>query len=125
MTEEKSIRILIVDDHAVVRWGNEEIHLEHHPGPQPGAAWLVIPDRQLAFVGDAVLVKQPPFLEHADIPVWIDTLDILHGLEFRSDGTVDCGQAQVSVYTLYDDITVDQLSLYPSLNTHDNKITID
>ncbi|KAA3643005.1 MAG: MBL fold metallo-hydrolase [Chloroflexi bacterium] len=68
---------LTFDDHAVVRWGNEDIHLEHHPGPQPGAAWLVIPDRQLAFVGDAVLLKQPPFLEHADIPVWIDTLDIL------------------------------------------------
>ena len=74
---------LTFDDHAVVHWGEEEIHLEHHPGPQPGAAWLLLTDRQVAFIGDAVPVKQPPFMQHANIAAWLDTLELLQKQPYK------------------------------------------
>jgi glyoxylase-like metal-dependent hydrolase (beta-lactamase superfamily II) len=58
-------------------WGDSETAIEHHPGPAPGATWVVLPSTHVVFVGDAVLPGQPPFLTNADIPSWIDTLDIL------------------------------------------------
>ncbi len=53
------------------------IVIEHHPGPSPGAAWVSIPERDVVFVGDAALLNQPPFLADADLPAWIETLDLL------------------------------------------------
>lgn len=58
-------------------WGKKEIYVEHHPGPEPGAAWVVLPTKKVVFVGDAVVVKQPPYLASANLKVWMDTLDVL------------------------------------------------
>jgi cyclase len=60
-----------------LHWGDTRILLESHPGPTPGAIWVVLPDEKLVFVGDAVLKGQPPFLAHADLPAWIEALKIL------------------------------------------------
>lgn len=57
------------DDHPVV--------LEHHPGPAQGATWVILPEQHIVFVGDAIVPNAPPFFNSADIPVWIDTLNIL------------------------------------------------
>jgi glyoxylase-like metal-dependent hydrolase (beta-lactamase superfamily II) len=65
-------------------WGELEVFLEYHPGPAPGASWIVIPEEQVVFVGDALVVDQPPFLADADIPVWLETLDILLSSRFRN-----------------------------------------
>ncbi|MFQ5617000.1 MAG: hypothetical protein ACE5GO_11155, partial [Anaerolineales bacterium] len=56
---------------------------EHHPGPNPGAIWLIVPEAGVIFVGDAVLVNQPPFLKNADIPAWIATLNLLLSPTYR------------------------------------------
>lgn len=58
-------------------WGPPDVTLEHHPGPTPGSIWVVVPDIKIVFVGDAVMPHQPPFLASADIPSWVETLDIL------------------------------------------------
>lgn len=60
-----------------LHWGGPEILLEHHPGPAPGAIWVIIPDEQVVFVGDAVVVDQPPFLANADLEAWQETLALL------------------------------------------------
>jgi len=60
-----------------LHWGGPEVILEHHPGPTPGATWVVIPDARVVFVGDAVVLDQPPFLAHADLPLWLEALDML------------------------------------------------
>jgi glyoxylase-like metal-dependent hydrolase (beta-lactamase superfamily II) len=61
-----------------LHWGPPDVILEHHPGPAQGAIWVIIEESKVIFVGDAVLHNQPPFLTNADIPVWIETLDILN-----------------------------------------------
>ena len=37
----------------------------------------------MIFVGDAVLKGQPPFLAHADLTAWIESLEILQGPEYK------------------------------------------
>jgi glyoxylase-like metal-dependent hydrolase (beta-lactamase superfamily II) len=71
-------------DRAILQWGDYDVALEHHPGPSPGATWVVIPDHNIVFVGDAVTVKQPPLLEDADIPAWITSLDLLLSKDYSN-----------------------------------------
>lgn len=57
--------------------GGPEIVLAHHNGPTPGSIWVIVPGTRVVFVGDAVVVDQPPFLAQADLPAWIESLDLL------------------------------------------------
>lgn len=82
-------------DQLILHWGDSPIILESHPGPTPGAIWVILPGEKVVFVGDAVLKNQPPFLAHADLPAWIETLKALQGAEYKGftvvsgrDGTV-------------------------------------
>lgn len=62
---------------AFLHWGENEIILEHHPGPTPGAIWVTVPATKVIFVGDAVVYEQTPFLANADIPIWLENLNLL------------------------------------------------
>jgi cyclase len=64
------------DDHPVV--------LEYHPGPAHGATWVILPEQKIVFIGDAVIPDAPPFLTYADIPVWIETLDLLLSSQYKN-----------------------------------------
>jgi glyoxylase-like metal-dependent hydrolase (beta-lactamase superfamily II) len=64
-------------------WSDNPILLEHHPGPRPGSSWLILPEQKVLFIGDAVLVKGPPFLDNAHLPTWIDTLDELLKTKYK------------------------------------------
>lgn len=65
-------------DQMTLHWGGAEVVLEHHPGPTPGAIWALIPEEKIAFIGDAVVPNQPPFLDNAELDVWLETLDLLY-----------------------------------------------
>ncbi len=60
-----------------LHWGPPDVLLEYHPGPSSGAIWAIIADSKVLFVGDTVLHNQPPFLANADIPAWLEALDLL------------------------------------------------
>ncbi len=60
-----------------IHWDDLPVLVEHHPGPTSGACWVIVEARQVVFVGDAVLAEQPPFLANADIPLWLDSLQVL------------------------------------------------
>ncbi len=64
-------------DQMTLHWGGSPVVLSHHPGPAPGSIWVEIPDAGVLFVGDAVTPNQPPFLAQADLPAWIEALDVL------------------------------------------------
>lgn len=66
-----------------LHWGDTPILLESHPGPTPGAIWVILPEEKVVFVGDAVLKGQPPFLAHADLPTWIETLKTLQEPQYK------------------------------------------
>lgn len=60
-----------------------EILVEHHPGPEAGASWVIVPEKKVVFVGDAVLAKQPPFLANAKFESWVEALDLLLSKEYK------------------------------------------
>ncbi len=64
-------------------WGDKPIAFEHHPGPTVGAMWVMLRDQRVAFIGDLVSKNQPPFLAHADLPAWIQSLDVLLSADYR------------------------------------------
>lgn len=70
-------------DTMTLHWGGEPIILQSRTGPTPGAIWVVLPETKVVFVGDAVLKGQPPFLAHADLPAWIEALNVLQGPDFK------------------------------------------
>jgi len=66
-----------------INWGESPILLEHHPGPSKGSTWVVVPDKQVAFIGDTVTPGQPPFLANADIDAWLLSLHELQLSRFK------------------------------------------
>ena len=74
-----------------LEWGAAPLLLESHPGPSAGAIWVVLPEEKIVFVGDAVLKSQPPFLVNADLPAWLETLDLLQSKTY-SDYTIISGR---------------------------------
>lgn len=88
-----------------IHWGDKPVQLEHHAGPSTGSIWVSIPDEKVVFVGDAVVLNQPPFLAGSDIPAWIESLKLLLSPVYRGyvvvagrggEATVDDIRAQVS-----------------------------
>jgi len=75
-----------------LHWGDDEIHIEHRPGPSPGSSWVHIPSKRILFIGDTVIPHQPPFLAQANIETWIETLNLLSARQFR-DYTIIGGRS--------------------------------
>jgi len=74
---------LYFTDSITLHWNSSDILLEHHPGPEPGALWVIVPEQKVVFIGDTVVLKQPPFLARADIPQWLATLKLLTLKKYR------------------------------------------
>jgi glyoxylase-like metal-dependent hydrolase (beta-lactamase superfamily II) len=64
--------------------GGVSMLLEHCPGPSSGAIWVVLPEAGVVFVGDAVVIDQPPFLATADISAWVELLQRLLGEPYQN-----------------------------------------
>jgi glyoxylase-like metal-dependent hydrolase (beta-lactamase superfamily II) len=60
-----------------IEWNGQPVILEHHPGPTPGASWVISPSAKVVFVGDLVLKNQPPFIAFCNLTEWLDSLDVL------------------------------------------------
>jgi glyoxylase-like metal-dependent hydrolase (beta-lactamase superfamily II) len=101
----------------LVHWGDYPVSLEHHPGPNPGAIWIVLDGPQVIFLGDAVVPNQPPFLGSADLPAWIDTLQPLLSSKYRDYSLVSGRNGLVS-----QDEVRKQLELLKQVNNQMEKI---
>lgn len=79
-----------------LHWSDTPVILESHPGPTAGAIWVVLPEEKVVFIGDAVMKGEPPFLAHADIPSWLETLDYLQGGDFKGYTVISGRSGSVS-----------------------------
>ena len=68
---------IVFSESVSLHWGGPDVILQHRPGPTPGSIWVEIPDANVVYIGDTVLMDQPPFLESADLDKWIESLDLL------------------------------------------------
>lgn len=98
--------VITFTEQALLEWGQYQISLEYHPGPRPGAIWLVVPEACVVFVGDAVIVDQPPFLENADLQAWIEALDLLLAARYRNYLIVSGRSGLVNVQQVKDQRTL-------------------
>jgi hypothetical protein len=64
--------------------GENEMLLESKPASGTGAIWVTLKEEGILFLGDSVVVDQPPFLASADIPAWIASLQPLLTSEYRN-----------------------------------------
>ncbi len=76
---------LTFSDRINFHWDKDsEIIIEHHPGPSAGSAWVIIPSEKVVFIGDAILLDQPPFLAMSNLPSWINTISELRSPRYRN-----------------------------------------
>lgn len=57
--------------------GDMVVHFVHMPGSRRGAMWVVLRDAGIVFIGDAVVVSEPPYFGEAQLEEWLETLDVL------------------------------------------------
>lgn len=60
-----------------------EIILQHRPGANFAAIWVELPQQKIIFVGDSVMVDQPPYLGFANPEIWVSELETLAGRDYR------------------------------------------
>jgi len=86
-----SLPNITFSDQMSLHWSELEIVIEHHPGPDPGSSWVIIPSEKVVFIGDTVLVDQPPYLAKSDLPQWIEAISELRSPRYR-DYTIVSGR---------------------------------
>jgi glyoxylase-like metal-dependent hydrolase (beta-lactamase superfamily II) len=88
--------------HLQIHSGDSDILLEHHPGPQSGAVWLVVPEAGVVFVGDLITVKQPPFLANADLKEWEQSLELLTSSSYQGYTILTSREGKVNERSIKD-----------------------
>ncbi len=71
------------DERIYLNWGMHQVIVEHHAGANVAGVWVILPDEKVVFVGDSVLVNQPPFLAFADMDLWLLDLKSLLSARFH------------------------------------------
>jgi len=83
-----------------LHWSDTPVILESRPGPTQGAIWVILPEERVVFIGDAVLKGEPPFLAHANIPAWLETLAYLQDGDFKGFTVVSGRSGSVSPHAI-------------------------
>jgi len=66
-----------------IHWDDDPVILAYHPGAHQAATWLQYDAEKIVFVGDSVMVNQPPFLQRSDLELWINDLENLLSDSFK------------------------------------------
>lgn len=92
---------IIAQDECTMYLGETELRLEHHSGSNSSALWAILPMQKVVFVGDAVPVRQAPFLAYANLTQWLEDLELLQSDAFADyqivssrSGPLDPGDLQ-------------------------------
>lgn len=88
---------IVFDDSMSLNLGGVQIELEHHPGSNSAGVWVILPQQRTVFIGDTVLVEQPPFLAYADLTSWQEDLNLLGSRAYKGYQFVSSRSAVVSV----------------------------
>ena len=68
----------------LIHWGETPLVISHKPGAHLAGAWLIYDAQKIIFIGDSVVMDQPPFLAKADLGTWIDELTWLASDRFNN-----------------------------------------
>lgn len=71
------------EDRMVLYLDEYEVILKHRPGANYAAIWVELPQQKIIFVGDSVMVDQPPYLGFSTPKIWVDEMAILADKDYR------------------------------------------
>lgn len=71
-------------DEISVHWGDEPLVITHKSGAHFAGSWLIYEAQKVVFIGDSVVVDQPPFFAKADLTRWIADLEWLQSDRFKN-----------------------------------------
>lgn len=74
---------IIFDNELSLHVDGIQVDLEHHSGSNHAGVWVLISERKVVFVGDSVVVDQPPFLAYANLESWQADLEVLSSEQYR------------------------------------------
>ena len=60
-----------------IHWDEHPVVVTHQPGAHLAGSWVRYDPGKVIFVGDSVVVKQPPYLGWCDLDCWIEELNEL------------------------------------------------
>ena len=60
-----------------IHWDEDPVVVTHQPGAHLAGSWVRYDFAKVIFVGDSVVVKQPPYLGWCDLDCWIEELNEL------------------------------------------------
>lgn len=66
-----------------IHWDNCPVVVTHQPGGHLAGSWVRYDAEKIIFVGDSVMIDQPPFLAWCDLDCWIDELTGLSSETYR------------------------------------------
>lgn len=75
---------LTFSDEMRIQLGDREIFLRHRPGPTGGAIWVEVHKPKVLFIGDAISLSEPPYVGEADLPNWMQMLELLRSSVYRN-----------------------------------------
>lgn len=70
-------------DDVYIYWDVEPIKVSHQPGAHWAGSWLIYEAEKVVFVGDSVVLDQPPFLAWSNIDLWLEELAWLGSDSFK------------------------------------------
>ena len=91
-----------------IHWDDQPVVVTHQPGGHLAGSWVRYDAEKVVFVGDSVMLNQPPFLAWCDLDRWIDELNGLCSDTF-SDYSIVSGRngvvRQKSILKMIDFLT--------------------
>jgi glyoxylase-like metal-dependent hydrolase (beta-lactamase superfamily II) len=87
---------IIFDKQLSLHLDGLQIDLEHHPGSNYAGVWVTIPEHKIIFIGDTVVVDQPPFLAYANPQIWEEELELLTSSKYKDYQVVSSRNGLVS-----------------------------
>lgn len=66
-----------------IHWDEHPVVVTHQPGAHLAGSWVRYDPAKVVFVGDSVVIKQPPYLGWCDLDRWIGELNELNSEAFK------------------------------------------
>lgn len=67
----------------LIYWDEAPVIVSHQPGAHLAGSWVRCETEKIVFVGDSVVLEQPPFLAWSDLDRWLAELDWLSSDQFK------------------------------------------
>lgn len=92
-----------------IHWDDRPITMIHQPGAHRAAIWVHDAAEKVVFIGDSVVIDQPPFLECCQLDLWLEELKWLNSDQFQ-DYKIISGRngmiEQREAMTMYDFLSI-------------------